>query len=51
MATPPRLHPSILAALPAGVLRPHYDRTALRRGIVHLGVGAFQRAHLSLIHI
>ncbi|HMC15002.1 MAG TPA: mannitol dehydrogenase family protein, partial [Albitalea sp.] len=42
-----RLHPSTLAALPADVARPRYDRAALRLGIVHLGVGAFQRAHLA----
>lgn len=34
-----------LARLPAGVARPGYDRSAVRPGIVHLGVGAFHRAH------
>jgi len=34
-----------LDALPAGVERPRYDRTQLRCGIVHLGLGAFHRAH------
>lgn len=33
-----RLHPGVAPA--------PYDRAALRPGIVHLGVGAFQRAHL-----
>jgi fructuronate reductase len=42
-----RLHPDRLAALPAAVARPRYDRASLRPGIVHLGVGAFQRAHLA----
>ena len=42
-----RLHPQRLGALPARVARPRYDRAALRAGIVHLGVGAFQRAHLA----
>ncbi|HEY0504777.1 MAG TPA: mannitol dehydrogenase family protein [Lysobacter sp.] len=42
---PQRLSPSTLAALPATVLRPAYDREATRIGIVHLGVGAFHRAH------
>lgn len=31
--------------LPADVSRPRYDRRALRTGIVHLGLGAFHRAH------
>ncbi|RYI85965.1 MAG: mannitol dehydrogenase family protein, partial [Acetobacteraceae bacterium] len=40
-----RLSPGTLDRLPAGVLRPGYDRAALGRGLVHLGVGAFHRAH------
>ena len=43
-----RLHPERLAGLPAAVAQPRYERTALRPGIVHLGVGAFQRAHLAV---
>jgi fructuronate reductase len=31
--------------LPAGVRRPAYDRAALKPGIVHIGLGAFHRAH------
>jgi fructuronate reductase len=42
-----RLHPSTLDALPAAVARPRYERAALQAGIVHLGAGAFQRAHLA----
>jgi fructuronate reductase len=42
-----RLHPSTVASLPADVARPAYDRQALRGGIVHLGIGAFPRAHLA----
>ena len=34
-----------LAALPARVGRPGYDRAALRTGIVHFGPGGFHRAH------
>jgi fructuronate reductase len=34
-----------LAKLPASVATPQYDRAAVTRGIVHLGVGAFHRAH------
>ncbi|MGN6550787.1 MAG: mannitol dehydrogenase family protein [Pararhizobium sp.] len=40
---PPRL--SARAELPDGIRRPAYDRTVLRTGIVHLGLGAFHRAH------
>lgn len=35
------------APLPAAVQRPGYDRAALRAGILHLGPGAFMRAHLA----
>jgi len=42
-----RLHPDQLAALPAAVARPGYQRKQLRHGIVHLGLGAFARAHLA----
>jgi fructuronate reductase len=45
-----RLHPSRLDALPAGVRRPAFDRRALRTGIVHLGLGAFARAHLAAVN-
>jgi fructuronate reductase len=45
-----RLHPSRLAALPADVVRPRYERAALQVGIVHIGVGAFQRAHLAVVN-
>lgn len=44
-----RLAPAALGRLPPDVERPRYDRAALRAGIVHLGVGAFQRAHLAVI--
>ncbi len=40
-----RLSEATLAALPACVQRPGYDRSGLATGIVHLGVGAFHRAH------
>ncbi len=42
-----RLSASSLAGLPASVRRPAYDRSALRPGIVHLGLGAFARGHLA----
>jgi fructuronate reductase len=40
-----RLNDDTLTDLPAGVRRPAYDRRAVKTGIVHLGVGAFHRAH------
>ena len=40
-----RLNEDSLADLPEGVRRPAYDRKAIKTGIVHLGVGAFHRAH------
>ena len=40
-----RLHPDILASLPDRVERPAYDRDRVGVGIVHLGIGAFHRAH------
>ena len=48
--TAPRLGPTMLDRLPAAVRRPRFDRTALRAGIVHLGLGAFARAHLLACH-
>ncbi len=41
----PRLSDAALQNLPAEVARPAYDRSAVAAGIVHLGVGAFHRAH------
>ena len=43
-----RLNENTLQALPATVARPRYDRHAVVPGIVHLGVGAFHRAHQAL---
>ena len=43
-----RLSERACASLPASVARPAYDRSDLRRGIVHLGLGAFHRAHQAL---
>jgi len=36
-----------LDALPSSVPAPRYDRSALRRSIVHIGVGGFHRAHFA----
>jgi fructuronate reductase len=40
-----RLSAATLCNLPTDVLQPRYDRSALKSGIVHVGLGAFQRAH------
>lgn len=45
-----RLTPDRVAQLPAAVARPGYDRAAMRVGIVHLGLGAFVRAHLAAVN-
>src|SRR5437016_550125 len=47
-AMPDRLAAARVSDLPADVVRPAYDRTRLTRGIVHLGLGAFHRAHQAL---
>ena len=43
-----RLDRTRLDSLPDGVIRPNYDRDAIGIGIVHLGVGAFHRAHMAV---
>jgi fructuronate reductase len=43
-----RLSTATLAGLPRSVARPRYDRAAVAPGIVHLGLGAFHRAHQAL---
>ena len=43
------LNQAALDALPPKVQRPVYDRHALQTGIVHLGLGAFMRAHLAVM--
>ena len=40
-----RLNQAQLAHLPQDVILPKYNRSALKPGIVHLGIGAFHRAH------
>ncbi|RAK51338.1 mannitol dehydrogenase family protein [Phenylobacterium deserti] len=41
----PRLSESALGGLPADVVQPGYNRTTVKAGVVHLGIGAFHRAH------
>ena len=45
-ASVPRLSQVTLAAVPASIEKPRYDRSAVSPGIVHIGPGAFCRAHL-----
>jgi len=45
----PRLSPATLADLPSDVARPNYDRQAIKTGVVHLGIGAFHRAHQAAV--
>ncbi|MCU0883069.1 MAG: mannitol dehydrogenase family protein [Hyphomonadaceae bacterium] len=40
-----RLSTSTISDLPVSIARPAYDRAAVKTGIVHLGIGAFHRAH------
>ncbi len=43
-----RLSDSSLTNLPPNIRRPAYDRAAMTTGIVHLGIGAFHRAHMAV---
>jgi mannitol 2-dehydrogenase len=42
------LNATTLASIPADVPVPTYDRSRVRTGIVHLGVGGFHRAHQAM---
>lgn len=44
-----RLAAHTLDRLPADVALPTYDRAAVQRGVVHLGIGAFHRAHQAAV--
>jgi fructuronate reductase len=44
-----RLSNATLGKAGAGVSVPAYDRTAVTPGIVHLGIGAFHRAHQAVV--
>lgn len=44
----PRLGLQTVSALPDSVVRPQFDVQGLRNGILHLGCGAFHRAHQAL---
>jgi fructuronate reductase len=44
-----RLSRQTLDALPADAARPAYDRASVKRGVIHLGIGAFHRAHQAAV--
>src|SRR5690606_338625 len=43
-----RLSQKNLASLAKGIAVPGYDRSKVTAGIVHLGIGAFHRAHMAV---
>jgi mannitol 2-dehydrogenase len=43
-----RLNAATVASLGSAVATPGYDRSAVRTGIVHLGVGGFHRSHQAM---
>lgn len=43
-----RLSAAYLSNPPAGISVPNYDRSTVTPGIVHLGIGAFHRAHMAV---
>jgi fructuronate reductase len=44
-----RLSNANLGRLPGPIRRPNYDRSRVAAGIVHLGIGAFHRAHQAVM--
>ena len=44
-----RLNDAALEGLPAEVAVPGYDRAQVKTGVVHLGIGAFHRAHQAVV--
>ncbi len=44
-----RLNDAVLSGLPSSVVRPAYDRCQVTTGVVHLGIGAFHRAHQAVV--
>ena len=48
MTDRPSLGTATLDRLPPTIARPVYDRSRLATGIVHLGIGAFHRAHQAI---
>ncbi|WP_428154954.1 mannitol dehydrogenase family protein [Brevundimonas sp.] len=44
-----RLSDAVLKDMPADVAVPSYDRAQVKTGVVHLGIGAFHRAHQAVV--
>jgi len=44
-----RLNEAAVSGLPAEVAVPGYDRAQVKTGVVHLGIGAFHRAHQAVV--
>ncbi len=44
-----RLSNETLGELPADIAQPGYDRAQVKTGVVHLGIGAFHRAHQAVV--
>ena len=44
-----RLSEAVLSNLPADAAVPGYDRAQVKTGVVHLGIGAFHRAHQAVV--
>lgn len=44
-----RLSSATIGDLPSTVAVPSYDRSAVKPGVVHLGIGAFHRAHQAVV--
>lgn len=45
----PRLSQHSLRDLPKGIGGPAYERSAIRTGVIHFGIGAFHRVHQALV--
>jgi len=48
-SSPLRLSNATLDRIPGLIRRPVYDRSQVKPGIVHLGIGAFHRAHQAVV--
>src|SRR5947199_9901242 len=45
-----RLDETSASSLPDAVTRPAYDRRAIAAGVIHLGLGAFHKAHQAVVY-
>jgi len=49
VVTAPRLSSALVGKFSANIAAPRYDRAATTQGVVHLGIGAFHRAHQAAV--